>query len=210
MLAAQPLDEARQPRAGHRVRHDGSARALLQIDGRQQRDEAVAVDGRAVFVHDGGAVAVRVKDHARVGVAVQHRAANGLHRARVLGVGDVVGEQAVGVEVLAALNVRAQRRQHALGEEPARAVARVHHDALARQRPLAARLPADEVRKALCIGHQIVHTLHLGLRGRNVVHLQRDVLDLRRLQPALCGDELHAVALEGQVRGRDHDGAVAL
>ena len=40
---------------------------FVQQNGGDQRDQAVAVDLAAVCIHDGGAVAVRVEDHAQIG-----------------------------------------------------------------------------------------------------------------------------------------------
>jgi len=212
VMDTAPLgDELGQAGGGDGVGDDGGAGMLPQQDDRQHGDDAVAVEFAAVGQHGAGAVYVGVKDNAQVGLVGFHSTGDGFHGGAVLGVGDVVGEGTVGVQELAALGVGAQRLQHLLHVEAARAVAGVHHDAEAVQGLGLAGGGADLVHQN---GGVVVHELTLGHGGGGQAG---DLVaggegqnggDVLLLQAAVLGEELKAVAVEGQVAGGDHDGGV--
>ena len=210
VVGAAPFgDELIEAGAGHAVGDEGRAGVLLQQDGGDQRDQAVAVDGLAVLIHDGRAVAVRVEDHAQVGAALQHRPRQRGHGGCVLRVGDVVGEAAVGIQELAALDLRAQLLQEA-GVEAARAVARIHDHMQAQQRlqALVVQALAHHSGQGGGVGGEEVHLLDQRIGN---LHLRGGLDQLPHaggVQAALAGDELEAVLLRGMVAGGDHDGAV--
>ena len=112
---------------------------LFQQNGGNERDEAVAVDLLAVRRDCPRTVDVGIEDDAEIGMVFFDRRADGLHRRLVLGIGDVVGKAPVGFQKLRTRRVRPQRLQDEVGIKSARAVARVHEDALARKRLLHAR-----------------------------------------------------------------------
>ena len=126
VVAAPGLDEAGEPVAGPRVRDHRRAGVLVQHDGGHERDEPIAVDGRSRGVHHAAAVHVGVEHHAEVRAVVQDRIAREGHRGRVLRVGHVVRELAVGLQVEAPRRVGSQLLQDVPREEPSAAVAGIH------------------------------------------------------------------------------------
>ena len=211
-MRAAPLgDELRQSGGGDRVGDDGLAGLFVEQNRRDQRDQAVAVDRAAVFIHDGGAVAVRVEDHAQIGAGFLDGLGDGGHGVLVLGVGNVVGEMAVRIEELAALGLRAQRFEEAR-VEAARAVARVHHDVQAEQRTkrVVLKALAHHLGQTLGVDGQKVAGLHQPLGQRHVDGGIQDLSDVLALETALAGDQLEAVLVPGMMTGGNHDRAVAV
>lgn len=117
----------RQRHASPRVGHHRAPRVLPEHNGRHQSNEAVSVDGIAAAVDHPAAVNVRVEHHPEVGLVAEDSGPGERHCDRVLGVGDVVGKHAVGLEVDAAGGVGAELVQHVPCEEASGAVSGVHY-----------------------------------------------------------------------------------
>ena len=183
---------------------------LCKKNGGDERDQAVAVDLLAVRGDGARAVDVGVEDDAEVRLVLLDRRADGLHRRLVFGVGNVVGEVSVRIQELRSRRVRAQGLQNEVDIEAARAVARVHKDALPGKGPV---LPAG---RAHLSSRGRRHTSRCTLFGeacpsRREVALRRnlqDVGDVAALQTAVLAEELEPVLLPRQVACRDHHGDV--
>mmetsp|Transcript_36925 Transcript_36925/g.80444 ORF Transcript_36925/g.80444 Transcript_36925/m.80444 type:complete len:455 (-) Transcript_36925:380-1744(-) len=217
-------NELLQPGVGDAVGDDGGARVLRQRHRRQQRDQPVLVDLQPGAVHHAAAVHVGVEHHPQVRPSAPHRRHRHRHRLRVLGVGHVVGEIPVGVQELAPGGVRAQRLQHHGGEEPAAAVARIHHHLQSLEggavvlrvvHPLLDELPQrGGVHRQKVHGGAERHVPHQKPRGPVLVRVGRRRLEdegnVGLLEPPLGGEELDSVAVPGEVRGGAHHAAVVL
>ena len=169
------------------------------------------------------AVAVGVEDDAEVRARLLHAVGNRLHRRRVLGVGDVVGEASVRLQKLARRNVRAEGGKHHIGIEPARAVARVDGieparavarvdgDLFARERLVPARLFPHEPHEIFAVSAEegnIFHAPFVGVRGGSLVRKGEDFRDVFAFQTAFFGEKFQSVHIVGQVARGDHDGSV--
>ena len=133
MLPTPIVNEALEPRRGDGVGYDGLSGFLVQENGGNQRNQPVTVDFPAIRIHDSRAVTVRVKDDAQVCANTQHRLPQGCHRLSVFRVGDMIGEVAIGLQELAALNPRTEAFQQ-LCIEAARTVTGIHHHMQSQQR----------------------------------------------------------------------------
>ena len=205
VLSAARFDEGGQPVAGHRVGDDGAA-LFLEQDGGDEGDEPVAVDLFPLFVHGAGAVYVGIEDDAEVRARLLDPLRDGVHRLLVFGVGDMVGEVPVGLQKLAALRVRAQRRKHLVHIKAARAVAGVHHDLFAGEGLFLPRHFAHEAHQPFAVAVDIAKFSHAAAARKRRAFRRHgeDVGDVFAFQPALGGEKFQSVFIEGEVAGRDH------
>ncbi len=183
------------------------ARVFAQEDRGNERDQAVAVDLFAVGSDRSRTVDVGIEDDAEVGFVFFHRLAHRAHRLLVFGVGDMVGERAVRFEELRTFCVRAQRSEHPIGVKPARAVARVDKDLLARKRFFACARRAHFLHE---IGGVDLHVaLFFERAARLAPHVGfcrkvQDLFNVFALESAFSQEELQTVLLIGQMARRDH------
>ena len=211
VLSAPALDEFRQAVARDRVGDDG-ARLFREQNRRDEGDQPVAVDLFAVFVHGARPVHVRIEDDAEVRLVFLHGFADRAHRLFVFGIGDMSREHSVRVEILRARRVRAEGNEHFVRVKSARAVARVHENALAFQR-----LPFPRRRPHLFHQRRRIR----GEEGSPLPFPRRrfgeglfrrageDLLHLFAAQSAVGREEFQPVAVEGEMAGGDHDRTVA-
>ena len=125
-----------QAARGDGVGDDGSALVALQSDGACDGHEAVAVELVPFGINGAAAIHVSVEDDAQIGLRADGCAADGFHGRRVLRVRDMIREHAVGLEELAAGDIRAERSEHVGCIEAARAVSGVDDDMEAFERML--------------------------------------------------------------------------
>ena len=127
----------------------------------------------------------------------------------------MVGESAVGLQKLAAGDIRSQRSQHLAGIETAGAVARVHHNVEALQGPGVLSGAHTLLDGAAQPGSVVLHIAAglggtgnlLGGMGTLLGQLQ-NLSDVRSVQAPCRGEELQAVAVIGMMAGSDLHGAV--
>ena len=140
-----------------------------------------------------------------------HRLADGSHRRFVFGVGNMIGKTAVRLQKLRARRIRSERLQDFIDVKSARAVPRVYENPLALQGLRFARRAADLFDEILRIGVEIrlfypASARLFGKRRRG--GKGEDFFDVLRFQAALRREKFQAVAVEGEVAGRNHHRAV--
>ena len=213
VFAAMRLDKLGQSLRGHGVGDDCRARVLPEYYRSDECDERVAVDGVTIVVHDGRTVHVGVEDDTQVGMVTGDGPADCHHGIRALGVGSMVGEVSVRIQIDTTRGVSPQGLQYLLGEETTRSVARIDHDVEARQRlvPLV-HLPLDVVAEQLAV---LLHEVPLGRLAREVLFFilallshEEQFLDVLLAKATLWSEELQSVAVPGQVTCRHHDGTI--
>ena len=147
-------------------------------------------------------------------MAVEHGLADGGHGLLVLRVRDVVWEVAVRLEEDAARGVGAEAAEHLRRKEAARAVAGIDDDVHAAERRIAhVERRADLLAQVVAVAVDEVVLLDLrevALDLRAAGCCLEDGDDVLMLDAAVFREELEAVAVERQMAGRDHDGAVHL
>lgn len=120
-------DEVGEGDAGAGIGHDRGARVLPEHNRGHKSDEAVSVDGSAGAVDDAAAVNVGVENDAEVCAMAKDGGAGEGHGGGVLGVGNVVGEHSVRLQVEAAKGVGAELVQNVPREKAAGAVSRIYY-----------------------------------------------------------------------------------
>ena len=206
-------DEPGQTGRSNGVRHDGGTGLLIQQDGGNKGDEPVAVDFPAGCIHNGSTVTVGIKDDTQVCTDLHHSIAEGLHGFGIFGIGDMIGETAIGFQELTAFYPGTQFF-HQLRIEAAGAVTGIHHHMQAQQGLL-----HIGVQALLNPGFQLVAVhgqkfplldgitaAHQGIvafgNGENFIQIMAG-------DTALLGEKLEAVAVRGMVAGGHHHSTVA-
>ena len=208
------LQELGELVARDRVRDDRAARIVRREDGGHHGDQGIAADLLAVLEDGAHAVDIRVEDQAEVGMAVEHGLADGGHGLFVLRVRDVVREVTVRLEEDAARRVGTEAAEHLRRKEAARTIAGVDDDVHAAERRVAhVERCADLLAQMMAVAVDEVVLLDLrevALDLRAAGCCLEDGDDVLMLDAAVFREELEAVAVERQMAGRDHDGAVHL
>src|SRR6185437_8272030 len=201
--AARLGDDLGHGARGYQVVDDGRARLAGQFPGGDQRGDHRRRDRLAALVHHEAAVGVAVEGQPDVRSVLGHRALEVAQVLRVDGVGVVVRERAVELEVERDQRDREtlEDLRHGVARHP---VARVHDDL---ERP--DRGDVDELPQVIGVpGEQVPRGDRAGYRGWNetpfgiIFYLLQAGLDADRPSPGPA--QLDAVVAGRVVAGRDH------